>query len=366
MGGPATDDLSALFEALAADPTRWDFFAVGRGVDAAQPDRPRIGEALDPAQEALDLEHYPSFNFPRTTLAEYREAGERAGRRPGIRSQHLGMTGPMGPLPSHLTEIAIYERGRRGPTPFADFLDMISARALQGFYRAWADSTPCANADRPLDDRFAGYVGAASGVTGLDFLDPRSRAAPSADAAAFDDWRRLPYAGLLASLRSPDAVARTLTHLLGRPVQVREAIGRWRPVPDGQRTRIGRAHAGLGQGATLGRQFYAVEFDVGLRIRARSMAELNDLLPGGSAHRLLSEAARSVLPHHVDWRAQVAIDEAAVEPARLGRAQLGWTGWMAPRGNVQGGAPSGATRLREDLVLRERPVAPAHQTEEMA
>jgi type VI secretion system protein ImpH len=129
-------------------------------------------------------------------------------------------------------------------------------------------------------------------------------------------------------------------------VSVTEAIGRWRPIPDDARTLVGRAHAGLGRGATLGRRFYAVEYDVGLSIRACTMDELSDLLPGGRAHRLLSEAATAVLPHHIDWRACVAIEEPAIRPARLGAARLGWTGWMAPRGRPV---------TRNDLTLRARP-----------
>jgi type VI secretion system protein ImpH len=346
MDRPPTDDLTALFAAIASDPQRWDFFAAGRAVEAADPGRPRIGESLEPGQEAIDLEHQADFNFPRTTIAEFQ--GE--GRRPALKSQHLGMTGPMGPLPSHLTEIAVYERARRGPKPFNDFLDLLTARPLQQFYRAWANADPCANAERPGDDLFAGYLGAVAGTTDLAFLRPDARPALG-DASHFDDWRRLPYGGHLAALRAPGAIGALLSDLLGRPVTVTEAIGRWRPIPDDQRSRLGRSDSRLGHGATLGGRFWSVEYDVAFSIRAKSMADLEDLLPGGRAHRLLAEAARAALPHHIDWRARVAISEHLIKPARLGgkgangATRLGWTSWMAPRGHV---------RLRHDLTIHER------------
>ncbi len=345
MAGPATDHLSDLLAAVAADPTRWGAFAFWRGIDAAMPAAPRIGEALDPAREAVDLTHQPSQDFPRTTLAAF-VAGKR---RPVVRSQHLGLTGPMGPLPLHLTEIAIFERRKKGETPFADFLDLLSARALQRHFRAWAEADRCAQADRPGDDRFAGYIGAASGAVGLGFIDPASRAKPDRRGDAFDDWRRLPYAGHFAGLRSAAAVGDLLSHLLERPVKVVEAVGRWRPIEPAARTTIGRAHAGLGRGATLGARFYAVEFDVGFEIGVTAMAGLDDLLPGGHANRLLGEAARSALPKHLDWKARVTIPEDAIDAARLGRTRLGWTSWMAPRA---GG------RIRRDLTLRNT-AAPA-------
>lgn len=347
-----SDDLTALFAELAQDATRWDFFAAGRAVEAADTARPRIGESLDPALEAVDFAHHSSFDFPRTTLSGWRSGK----RRPAIKSQHLGMTGPMGPLPSHLTEIAIFEQSRRGPTPFGDFLDLLASRSLQQFYRAWANANPAANAQRPADDLFAGFVGAVSGVTGLDFLSPDGRPAPG-DASTFDDWRRLPYGGHMAALRSPSAIAAILSDLLDRPVSVTEAVGRWRPVPRDQQSRLGKAHATLGQGTTLGGRFFSVEFDVAFAIRAKSMADLEDMLPGGRAHRLLSEAAGAALPHHIEWRAQVAISEHHVRPARLGEMRLGWTGWTAPRGHV---------RQRHDLTIRAGVSAPQTLTGEAA
>ena len=339
MAGTPPDHLTALLAAIAADPTRWEAFAVGRAVDAARPDAPRIGSALDPARESIDFVHHPSQDFPRTTIAGYMPGK----RRPQVKSQHLGLTGPMGPLPTHLTELAIFERRGKGATPFADFLDLLSARALQRFYQAWSESEPCAQADRPGDDRFAGYIGAVSGAADLSFVEAASRPAPSASGDAFDGWRRLPYAGHLAGLRSAAAVGDLLTHLLERKVDVVEAVGRWRHIPDDARSRIGSAHATLGRGATMGAKFYAVEFDVGFEVTARSMADLEDMLPGGHANQLLGEAARTALPKHLDWRARVIIAETAIQPARLGATRLGWTSWMAPTGR---GGP------RRDLTLR--------------
>ena len=350
MGGPQTDDLIRLFADLAADPERWDVFAALSAVEAAAPDSPRIGESLEPGQEVVDVAHIADFSFPRTTVAGW----QTEGRRPVLQTRHLGLTGPMGPLPSHLTEIAVYERARRGSKAFNQFLDLLTVRPLQQFYRAWANAHPGSNAARPGDDLFAGYIGATAGMTELAFLVPGTRQ-PMADAGHFDSWRRLPYAGHLAALRSPTAIASLLSDLLGRRVTVREAVGRWREVPGDQRTRLGRSDSTLGTGATLGGRFWSVEYDVAFAIRARSMADLYDLLPGGRSHQLLAEAARASLPHHINWRAHVSVTEHLIAPARLARkggemgdtmpTRLGLTSWIAPRGNV---------RTRAELTIHER------------
>jgi type VI secretion system protein ImpH len=343
-----SDDLNALFADAAADPTAWEFFAFVRAVEQLSPQAPRIGTALDPADEALDLAHEPSVTFARTTVAGF----DVDRRRPRLRSCHLGLTGPMGPMPTHMTEMAMAERAARGSKPLGDFLDLISTRMLQGFYRAWASGDPCAQADRPADDDFAGYLGAVSGATSLRFVSGAERGAH--DEQGFNDWRRLAYGGHLSGLRSAAAVGDLLGHALERRVTIEETVGRWRAVPADARTRIGHtgAHHSLGIGATLGARFFAVEWDVALRVRATSMADLDLLLPGGALHALLSEAAAAVLPHHLEWEARIEIDERVIAPARLGGmwtptvgARLGLTSWIAPAGRA---------RRRSDIRLTNR------------
>ncbi len=127
-------------------------------------------------------------------------------------------------------------------------------------------------------------------------------------------------------------------------MRVDEAVGRWRDIPGDARTALGRAHARLGSGATLGARFHAVEWDVALRIRVRDMAELDALLPGGTRHALLAEAADAVLPAHLDWHARIEIARAAIRPARIGRARLGMTTWLG-RGGARRAALSDDVRL---------------------
>ena len=47
---------------------------------------------------------------------------------------------------------------------FPRFLDLFNHRFLQLFFRAWADSRPIAQHDRPRDDRFIAYIGSMIGV----------------------------------------------------------------------------------------------------------------------------------------------------------------------------------------------------------
>ncbi|KAB7648279.1 type VI secretion system baseplate subunit TssG [Polymorphobacter fuscus] len=341
----SAEHLAEVFDAIGADPQRFAFFAAVRAVERAAADSPRLGRALNPAQEPLAVAHHASADFPRTTIESFDRRLPAAEAAPRLRSNHFGLTGPMGPMPFYLTELVIFERNRRGPRPLGDFLDLLTSRQLQFFYRAWADSQPCAQADRPADDGFAAHLGAVSGAADLRFVAAADR--PAQGSSGFDSWARLGLAGHFAGLRSASAVADVLSWVLATPVRVVEGVGRWRDIPPGTLTRLGGGDNRLGLGATLGRRFFATEWDVRLVLTAADMAGLDALLPGGARHAILAECARAILPQHIEWSARIEIDEARIAPARLqrgaGGARLGQTGWIAPRGR--------SGRPRDDLRL---------------
>lgn len=352
---PTKTALAAVFDALEASPQRYDFFAALRAVERAATNQPRIGRALDPAQEPMAVAHHGSADFPRTTVEAFDRRADKVNTQPQLRSNHFGLTGPMGPMPFFMTELVIYERNRRGPKPLGDFLDLLSSRQLQFFYRAWADSQPCAQADRPADDSFAAHLGAVSGAVDLRFVAGEAR--PDHTAGGFGSWARLGLAGHFAGLRSASAVADVLSTVLATPVRIVEGVSRWRDIPSATRTAIGRRGNDnqLGLGAVLGRRFFATEWDVRLVLAVCDMASLTALLPGGDRYLILSECARAILPQHIEWSARIEIDEAEIAPARLrrgmGGARLGQTSWLLPSRSDAASRHTTGARKRDDLRL---------------
>lgn len=297
--------------------TRWGVFALLRGAEARAEDRPRIGLSRTPAQDIVDLRQTPALAFPPNTLDSISTEGGRA----VVSGYWLGLTGPMGPMPLHLTEIAAHERLYAKTYPFGRFLDLLAGRMLQYFYRAWADSQPCAQADRPGDDRFAGYLanlsGAGEGVPEDAALPARARAH---------------YAAHFASRRSASSLQDTLTHLLLQPVRIQEFQPRWRRVEPGDETRLGSAFATVGGDAVLGGSVWGVSDAFRVIIRCEDMRAYERNLPTGSRFPIAAEALDALAPGHLEWDIELEINEREVSGARLdGRARLGWTGWLAPQ-----------------------------------
>lgn len=312
---PPTEHLSFLQRA-GAEVRRYGLFPLVRGAEARAPGLPRVGRARLPAQNAVDLAQVPSLSFPDATMEEV----EVRRGRPTLHGFWLGLLGPMGPLPTHLTEFAYYERRYATSRPFGRWIDLISNRMLQLFYRTWGDSQPAVQADRPDDDRFARYLGVLSGA-----------AEGVSEHAEFPARARLFYAALFASRRSAVAIEDALGHLLRQPVRVLEYQPRWREIERDDQTRLGRTFARLDQGVVIGGRTRVASDAFRVVIRANSMREYEQLLPTSPRFAIASEALDAFAPSHLEWDMMIEMEERHARPAKLdGRAQLGWTGWLKP------------------------------------
>lgn len=326
------------FARIAGDIRRYGLFSTVRGAEARAPSLPRVGRAKRPDQNIVDLAQEPTLIFADTTLAA---VTIKAGRTK-LTGHWLGLTGPMGPLPTHLTEFAFYERRYGDAQPFNDWLDVIAGRMLQLFYRAWADSQPAASADRPADDRFASYLAALSGaMEGSD------------EGTSFGGRARSHYAAVFSGSRSAVAIEDALSHLLGQPVRLLEFQPRWRAFENDDLSRLGRGFATLGGDAVLGDRVRSVSDAFSVVVRARNLRDYQSMLPGGERFAVAAEALDAFKPSHIEWDIRLELDDADAPPARLdGRVALGWSGWVKPRTPTRKGSVV-TTVIRADAHLRK-------------
>jgi type VI secretion system protein ImpH len=313
-------DTVTLIERVAARPYAFDFFYVLRRLEAMRPDLPRLGEAARPADEPVRLGQEPRLDFAPAAISGVRPA--RGARPPVIEVRFLGMFGPNGPLPLHLTEYARARLLHHGDATFARFVDLINHRFLLLFYRAWAQAQPAASLDRRNDDHFARHVGALFGF-GMESTRGRDRA---------EDEIKLHHAGTLArAVRNADGLRALLADYFRLPVRVEEFVGRWLRLPPGERTRLGAgtASARLGGGAVLGAAVWDAQSSIRLHVEAPTLREYEDFLPGGpSAARLLA-LLRTYLGWELRWDVRLSLAAKEVPPMKIGgQGRLGWTGWL--------------------------------------
>ena len=341
--------LAALFEAASADPRGHDFFALVRHVESLRPDLPRVGRALRPSQEALRLGQEPELDFAPAALERFEVRGDGA---PRVGVRFFGLLGPQGPMPLHFTEYVRERlRYRHDPT-LARFLDVFHHRLLELFYRAWAEAQPVTHQDRPLDDRFAAWLGAGFGLAGEV---PGQARLPEA--------ARLFQAGLLGvRSRHAEGLAKLLSQYFKVPVRIEQHVAQWLQIDPEDRTRLGMARsraargtapAQLGVSATSGRKVRDRQFKFRVALGPLALGRYHGFLPGTRAWAALRDWVRQYTGLELQWDVQLVLACDQVPEPRLGRVgRLGVSTWI---GRVDPRRDRDELRLRPDtcFLLRQ-------------
>lgn len=312
----------ALLARLAAAPHAIGFYQAMRLLEAAQPDRPRLGRGARPSQDLVRLAQEPSVIFAPAALS----AVERAeGRPPRLLVRFFGLFGADGPLPLHLTEYARDRTRNFRDATFQRFADIFHHRALSLFWRGWADSRPTISFDRPAEDRFATYVGALIGL-GLDSHRDRD---------AMPDLTKLHFAGLLANqTRHAEGLGNILSAFFDMPVRVDSFVGAWLRLEPSDWSRLSGSlqTSTLGGSAVLGARIWSRQHKFRIVFGPLRLAQYLRLLPGGQSFHRLIPIVRNYAGDTLAWDVNLHLRAEEVPPIRLGRAgRLGWTTWLMPR-----------------------------------
>jgi len=327
---------------LQEEPWRFDFYAVMRRLERSFPDKPRIGDVAARRDEYVALGEQAYLDFPASTIAD---ADRDLQGRLRLFVKFLGLLGPQGALPLATTEETYHWQLARDDA-FPRFLDILNHRFLQLFFRAWADSRPIAQHDRPDLDRFAAYVGSQIGLGSGPFLNRD----------AVPDAEKLAHAGLLgAQAKSASRLRGLLAGLFKAQVEIEQFVGMRLVFDPADRTRLGRRHCTLGGDALLGASVYSVEDKFRICIVAKTLEEFSRFLPNGDRCEKLADAVFFHLGDQFEWDVELALPVGEVKPARLGRSgHLGWTSWMSPNWDASAGTLRRDARFHPAERLRQQ------------
>lgn len=319
-------DLLEPLAGLQRTPQAFDFFEALRRVECAFPNKARLGQGLRPTQEPLRLGQEASMAFAPSALAGWYSA--TADRPARLLVHALGLLGPSGPLPLHLTEYARDRTRNAGDPTLARFLDIFHHRALSLFYRAWANSRPTVSFDRPQEDRFATYLGALCG---------QGQGSPT----RHPDSARLYFAGRLAAQpRNAEGLTAMLQGCFGLPATVEPFVGEWLTLSPHDRWHLGQTRA-LGQGTVLGARTWQRQSKFRVAFAALDEKSLDSLLPGGSRLPRVQALVNHYAGPALAWDLRLRLAPPISKPWRLGQGpRLGWTTWLGASGHG-----------RQDIIL---------------
>ncbi|MBV0890894.1 type VI secretion system baseplate subunit TssG [Paracoccus sp. Z118] len=271
-----------------------------------------------------------------------------------IEVEVIGLLGPEGPMPLHLTRRVFdrvsqrwFEAGSEhatADTSALDFCNMLQHRMIALYWRAWGDARPSVHAGRPGAGRVGATLAALAGV-GLPGMRGEKRGnSPSATAEPVKLNRAMQIA---QQVHGPERLAAPVADLLGAPVRVVEFVANWIDIPAPLQTRLGQAHARLGGGAVAGARIFSRQDRAELRVGPVDLPAYRRLaddapLRGALRHLVLHLVGREI---DIDLRPVLAAD--AVPPPLLGRVALGRTAWL------RAAHPADRDDLRLPRITRE-------------
>ncbi|HQB42185.1 MAG TPA: type VI secretion system baseplate subunit TssG [Polyangiaceae bacterium] len=311
----------ALLSELESHPESFDLFLALRRIECVFRQNARLGEGIHPSDEPVRLAQEPSLAFTSNTLSGVRVRGSI----PRVRTRILGLLGPFGPLPLHLTEYA-YDRSRNRNDPtFAHFLDLFHHRILSLYYRAWANTEPTVAFDRPQTARFTRYIASLIGMGMPSFLCRDE----------LPDHVRFFFAGRYAAhSRNADGLAALLHSFFRIHTKVQQLVGEWVNVPESCRWRLGGPGVGacLGQKTSLGRRAWVVQGKFRVVLGPLNHQQFTHFLPGAAGLWRMATIIRSYTGDSLTWDVKLVLGEDAGRPWRLGsRMGLGITVWLGRR-----------------------------------
>ncbi|WP_321789236.1 type VI secretion system baseplate subunit TssG [Paraburkholderia sp. J94] len=301
---------------LQAEPWRYGFLALMRRI-GANPAIDPLGTARLPQAEPFRIGQQPALVFAPREIASAGVAHDRL----KIRLFGLGMLGPNGPLPIHITEIARErEEHRRDPT-LSNFLDVFHHRHLTQFHRAWASAQSAAGLDRPDNERFTFYV---AGLAGHDVGEIDEGPLP-----AHARLSASPH--LIRESRNPGGLAATIAHYFGVPVHIEEYVFHWLELAHGERSRLGVPGAGsiMAVNGILGDKIPDRQCRFRMVIGPVDIDDYQRFTPRGSDLLRLVEWVRAFVGTEMHWELELKIRPHSAPPAVMGGPQqLGWSGWL--------------------------------------
>jgi type VI secretion system protein ImpH len=315
----------SLARELLDEPYRFGFFQAVRLLERIDRDRKAVGHDADVKREAVRFRTRQTLSFPPSEIYEITVDSEDAGYPPEMTIAFMGLTGPLGVLPHHYSELVI-DRTRHNDTALWKFLDIFNHRMLSLFYRVWEKHRfPIAYERGQLDD----FTQSLFSLVGIGTEKLRNR-------LSLNDQVLIFYGGLVAQRpHSASAITAILGDYFGTHAEMVQFSGQWLKLGDDV-TRLGRSNSALGVSTIAGSRVWDAQSKFRIRLGPLKLEEFRAFLPSGSAFQPATELLRLLVGLEFDFDMQLVLDadqvpSCVLESGSEAQPRLGWTSWLKTR-----------------------------------
>ena len=341
--GQSPTDLTRVVAGWHQAPETLGFFELLRRLEGPGS---RIGRAGGLSHEPVRLGQRARLNFSTRDVPEVRIVPDRP---PQVNVDVLGLFGPEGPMPLHMTRWIMERLSERwfetgsdsetSDTTFIDFANMLQHRLLALYWRGWADARPEVQIEHGPEGRTRAMLDALAGI-GLPGLQGKS--GDTQDARLM----RRHATDLGQSVHGVERLTRLVADLLGASVRLAEFVGEWLDIPARLQTRIGTAHAHLGHSAVAGRRVFQRQSRAEIVVGPLGLGAYERLIDDRKLRARLARTVLFAVGREIDYDLRPVLRRGEVPPLALGvggrPARLGLTAWL----------PGRPDRDAADLVVR--------------
>lgn len=293
-----------------------------------------VARFVPPKTEAIRFHSQQSLSFP---AAEILRINRNKKDQWQMIVSLMGLTGAMGVLPYHYTEL-ILQRHKMKDESLSHFFDLFNHRTISLFYQAASKYNLPIEYERkklnpPLKGQRDSQTQALLSLIGLGTGHLTERQYTR-------DESLLYYSGLLSQqIRSSSGLRQILQQHFNIPVQIQEFIGQWQELIDDVRTMLpsrsqpaGRNNC-LGRSVMLGRKGWFAQGKFRVILGPLNSRQLHSFAPGTSALRALNEIVRFYAGLEYDYDFVIRIKRSDI-PDKIKMQKnnppvMGWNTWLS-------------------------------------
>jgi type VI secretion system protein ImpH len=309
-------------------PESMGFFELLRRLER---DQSRFGRAGGALREPARLGQRARLTFGTRDVAGFHPGTDTT--PPKVDVEVLGLLGPEGAMPLHLTRWIMSRMSDRwfasgnddaaSDTTFLDFCNLLQHRMMALYWRAWADARPEVQIEHGAAGRVQALIEALAGVA---LPGTRPKGAPDAQTRL-----KMRHATSLGrQVYSVERLTSYLRDVLQAPVTLVEFIGTWTQIPARLQSRLGRAFAQLGKSAVVGGRSFQRQTLVELRVGPLDFPRFASFLADPALAGRLRHAIRHAMGREMEFNLRLVLARNEIPDPRLGRCQLGRTTWLSP------------------------------------
>ncbi len=312
-----------------------------------------VAKFTPPGGESLRFSINQSLAFPSSEVKNINRVNKNSGfSQWQVIVNLMGLTGSMGVLPFHYTEL-ILKRQKQKDETMARFFDLFNHRTLSLFFQA------SVKYNLPLQFERHRLHSSAKGPE-----DQQTRVLLSLIGMGTEgltnrlytkDESLIYYSGLFSQqVRTSTGLKQILRSHFGIPVEIDQFVGQWQNLIDDVRTRLADynhptgQNVCLGRSAMIGKKGWFAQGKIHIILEPLNRQQLNQFAPGTYTLKALNELVRMYLGMENDYDFIIRVKKSDIpEHIQLSNSTppiIGWNTWLSNK-------PAGLSNKNETLDI---------------